>query len=310
MAKKSSNNAVKKLDKQIKDLENSIKEDKSETLPVLDKKKIEEEMKKTVTTKSNKKGKFEKKENSNKQKKTKENKKSSNIRENIIVNDKKYKKKMKNNRPIRDTIVAVDSNKKKVDNTKTIDKEKIKEELELKKDAKEDIPVEEGLTSDETVKLKKLEEQMRTLYDRVNDVVNDLDYDDSGVFDIDLLSEEIEKSNIDNNQKKKYKFKNLKFNKINEKISDIGGETINKISDISSETVNKISSKLNVSNDVSLNKIGEKITDVSNDTFNKINEKINEASDDSLSRVAYWLFLIFMGLFILFIIFVVFVSTF
>ena len=137
---------------------------------------------------------------------------------------------MKNNRPIRDTIVAVDSNKKKVDNTKTIDKEKIKEELELKKDAKEDIPVEEGLTSDETVKLKKLEEQMRTLYDRVNDVVNDLDYDDSGVFDIDLLSEEIEKSNIDNNQKKKYKFKNLKFNKINEKISDIGGETINKIS--------------------------------------------------------------------------------
>ena len=42
MAKKSSNNAVKKLDKQIKDLENSIKEDKSETLPVLDKKKIEE----------------------------------------------------------------------------------------------------------------------------------------------------------------------------------------------------------------------------------------------------------------------------
>ena len=264
MAKKSSNNAVKKLDKQIKDLENSIKEDKSETLPVLDKKKIEEEMKKTVTTKSNKKGKFEKKENSNKQKKSKENKKSSNIRENNIVNDKK---KMKNNRHIRDTIVAVDSNKKKVDNTKTIDKEKIKEELELKKDAKEDIPVEEGLTSDETVKLKKLEEQMRTLYDRVNDVVNDLDYDDSGVFDIDLLSEEIEKSNIDNNQKKKYKFKNLKFNKINEKISDIGGETINKISDISSDAVNKISSKLNVSNDVSLNKIGEKITDVSNDTF-------------------------------------------
>ena len=129
----------------------------------------------------------------------------------------------------RDTIVAVDSNKKKVDNTKTIDKEKIKEELELKKDAKEDIPVEEGLTSDETVKLKNIEEQMKTLYDRVNDVVNDLDYDDSGVFDIDLLSEEIEKSNIDNNQKKKYKFKNLKFNKINEKISDIGGEAINKI---------------------------------------------------------------------------------
>lgn len=295
MAKKSSNNAVKKLDKQIKDLENSIKEDKSETLPVLDKKKIEEEMKKPVTTKSNKKGKFEKKENSNKQKKSKENKKSSNIREDIIVNDKKYKKKMKNNRPIRDTIVAVDSNKKKVDNTKTIDKEKIKEELELKKDAKEDIPVEEGLTSDETVKLKNIEEQMKTLYDRVNDVVNDLDYDDSGVFDIDLLSEEIEKSNIDNNQKKKYKFKNLKFNKI---------------SDISSEAVNKISSKLNVSNDVSLNKIGEKITDVSNDTFNKINEKINEANDDSLGRVAYWLFLIFMGLFVLFIIFVIFVSTF
>ena len=46
MAKKSSNNAVKKLDKQIKDLENSIKEDKSETLPVLDKKKIEEEQNK------------------------------------------------------------------------------------------------------------------------------------------------------------------------------------------------------------------------------------------------------------------------
>ena len=44
MAKKSSNNAVKKLDKQIKDLENSIKEDKSETLPVLDKKKIEEKL--------------------------------------------------------------------------------------------------------------------------------------------------------------------------------------------------------------------------------------------------------------------------
>ena len=45
------------------------------------------------------------------------------------MNKRQYKKKMKNNRPIRDTIVAVDSNKKKVDNTKTIDKEKIKEEL-------------------------------------------------------------------------------------------------------------------------------------------------------------------------------------
>ena len=44
--------------------------------------------------------------------------------------------------------------------------------------------------------------------------------------------------------------------------------------------------------------------------FNKINEKINEANDDSLGRVAYWLFLVFMGLFILFIIFVIFVSTF
>ena len=85
MAKKSSNNAVKKLDKQIKDLENSIKEEKTETLPVLDKKKIEEEMKKPVTKKSNKKGKFEKKENSNKQKKNKEKIREKNLIKFFII---------------------------------------------------------------------------------------------------------------------------------------------------------------------------------------------------------------------------------
>ena len=79
---------------------------------------------------------------------------TSKLRENIIVDSKKYKKESKQ---IRDNIV-------------TIPEKKVKEK---NNNAKEIITKEEGLSSEETIKFRKLENEMHSLYDKVNDVVDD-----------------------------------------------------------------------------------------------------------------------------------------
>mgnify|MGYP004466311147 CR=1 FL=1 len=141
MAKKSSTNAVDKINEQIKDLEKSKKKiDKDDdVIPVFDRKKLNDEIKKKSSNSKNK--------NSYK----KSNKK---IRDNVIVNDKKYKNNDKDNDKtiIRDKIITVDSKKKNIDKLKSENKNNSK----LKK--------EEGLTEEETLKLKNLEEEMRDLY--------------------------------------------------------------------------------------------------------------------------------------------------
>lgn len=146
MAKKSSTNAVDKINEQIKDLEKSKKKiDKDDdVIPVFDRKKLNDEIKKKSSNSKNK--------NSYK----KSNKTNKKIRDNVIVNDKKYKNINKDNDAdktiIRDKIITVDSKKKNIDKLKSENKNNSK----LKK--------EEGLTEEETLKLKNLEEEMRDLY--------------------------------------------------------------------------------------------------------------------------------------------------
>lgn len=146
MAKKSSTNAVDKINEQIKDLEKSKKKiDKDDdVIPVFDRKKLNDEIKKKSSNSKDK--------NSYK----KSNKTNKKIRDNVIVNDKKYKNNDKDNDNdktiIRDKIITVDSKKKNIDKLKSENKNNSK----LKK--------EEGLTEEETLKLKNLEEEMRDLY--------------------------------------------------------------------------------------------------------------------------------------------------
>ena len=132
MAKKSSTNAVDKINEQIKDLEKSKKKiDKDDdVIPVFDRKKLNDEIKKKSSNSKNK--------NSYK----KSNKK---IRDNVIVNDKKYKNNDKDNDKtiIRDKIITVDSKKKNIDKLKSENKNNSK----LKK--------EEGLTEEEKEIFKK-----------------------------------------------------------------------------------------------------------------------------------------------------------
>ena len=144
MAKKSSTNAVDKINEQIKDLEKSKKKiDKDDdVIPVFDRKKLNDEVKKKSSNSKDK--------NSYK----KSNKTNKKIRDNVIVNDKKYKNIDKDNDKtmIRDKIITVDSKKKNIDKLKSENKNSSK----LKK--------EEGLTEEETFKLKNLEDEMRNLY--------------------------------------------------------------------------------------------------------------------------------------------------
>ncbi len=144
MAKKSSTNAVDKINEQIKDLEKSKKKKyrDDDVIPVFDREKLNEEIKKKS---SNSIGKKTYKNGS------KSNKK---IRDSVIVNDKKYKNDDKDNDKtiIRDKIVTVDSKKKNIDKLKSENKNSSK------------IKKEEGLTEEETIKLKNLEEEMRDLY--------------------------------------------------------------------------------------------------------------------------------------------------
>lgn len=80
------------------------------------------------------------------------NKELNNVRDKVIINDKKYHK-AKNNKPVRDNIVVAPSSKKKV-----------KEKEQTKKDI------------EQTKKFKMFENNMKSLYDKVDDVYNDVTY--------------------------------------------------------------------------------------------------------------------------------------
>ena len=142
MPKSVYNNSVDKLNKQIKSLESQDKsfnkyKDIKEEVPVLNRKDF--------TNKYPKKSTKNEKYNKNK------------IRDNIIVDNKKYKKESK---PIHDKIITIPDKK---------EKSIPKKEAINKKDK------EEGLSSEETIKFRKLENEMHSLYDKVNDVVDDIE---------------------------------------------------------------------------------------------------------------------------------------
>lgn len=185
MPKSVYNNSVDKLNKQIKSLENQDKsfnkyKDIKEEVPVLNRKDF--------TNKYPKKSTKNEKYNKNK------------IRDNIIVDNKKYKKESK---PIHDKIITIPDKKEK-----SIPK---KEAINRKEK-------EEGLSSEETIKFRKLENEMHSLYDKVNDVVDDIENTKTIELDQDIIDKAINKTNFEKN-----------ISKISKDIDDIDQENLNKI---------------------------------------------------------------------------------
>lgn len=185
MPKSVYNNSVDKLNKQIKSLENQDKsfnkyKDIKEEVPVLNRKDF--------TNKYPKKSTKNEKYNKNK------------IRDNIIVDNKKYKKESK---PIHDKIITIPDKKEK-----SIPK---KEAINRKEK-------EEGLSSEETIKFRKLENEMHSLYDKVNDVVDDIENTKTIELDQDIIDKAINKTNFEKN-----------ISKISKDIDDIDQDNLNKI---------------------------------------------------------------------------------
>ncbi len=185
MPKSVYNNSVDKLNKQIKSLENQDKsfnkyKDIKEEVPVLNRKDF--------TNKYPKKSTKNEKYNKNK------------IRDNIIVDNKKYKKESK---PIHDKIITIPDKK---------EKSIPKKEAINKKDK------EEGLSSEETIKFRKLENEMHSLYDKVNDVVDDIENTKTIELDQDIIDKAINKTNFEKN-----------ISKISKDIDDIDQDNLNKI---------------------------------------------------------------------------------
>ena len=185
MPKSVQNNSVDKLYKQIKSLESQDKsfnkyKDIKEEVPVLNRKDF--------TNKYPKKSTKNEKYNKNK------------IRDNIIVDNKKYKKESK---PIHDKIITIPDKK---------EKSIPKKEAINKKDK------EEGLSSEETIKFRKLENEMHSLYDKVNDVVDDIENTKTIELDQDIIDKAINKTNFEKN-----------ISKISKDIDDIDQENLNKI---------------------------------------------------------------------------------
>ncbi len=185
MPKSVYNNSVDKLNKQIKSLESQDKsfnkyKDIKEEVPVLNRKDF--------TNKYPKKSTKNEKYNKNK------------IRDNIIVDNKKYKKESK---PIHDKIITIPDKKEK-----SIPK---KEAINRKEK-------EEGLSSEETIKFRKLENEMHSLYDKVNDVVDDIENTKTIELDQDIIDKAINKTNFEKN-----------ISKISKDIDDIDQDNLNKI---------------------------------------------------------------------------------
>lgn len=185
MPKSVYNNSVDKLNKQIKSLESQDKsfnkyKDIKEEVPVLNRKDF--------TNKYPKKSTKNEKYNKNK------------IRDNIIVDNKKYKKESK---PIHDKIITIPDKK---------EKSIPKKEAINRKDK------EEGLSSEETIKFGKLENEMHSLYDKVNDVVDDIENTKTIELDQDIIDKAINKTNFEKN-----------ISKISKDIDDIDQDNLNKI---------------------------------------------------------------------------------
>ena len=185
MPKSVYNNSVDKLNKQIKSLESQDKsfnkyKDIKEEVPVLNRKDF--------TNKYPKKSTKNEKYNKNK------------IRDNIIVDNKKYKKESK---PIHDKIITIPDKKEKSISKKEAINRKEKEE---------------GLSSEETIKFRKLENEMHSLYDKVNDVVDDIENTKTIELDQDIIDKAINKTNFEKN-----------ISKISKDIDDIDQDNLNKI---------------------------------------------------------------------------------
>ena len=227
-AKKSSSNAVSKIDKQIKELEKSIsKPEEKENIPIMNKKEIDKIIKDTSKKSST---------NSKKEqivvvegKKTNAKKKTTKKKETIVAPSRPKttnSKKKKNTKKKENIIVAPEKKKqiKKPPYKKPIIKEKVididsKEDevipVKEKEEVKEDIikPIEGTVLTKEEKKEDKekitsFENKIRTLYDRVNDVIEDIEYTkEINIVDNLVVADTIDKS------KREEKINLFEFNK-------------------------------------------------------------------------------------------------
>ena len=189
MAKKSSSNAIKKLDEQIKALTPEIEK---EALPILNKKEIDSKAKevveKTPTKKKTHKKSTTKKTTAKKTTSTKT--KSSTKKTTTKSKTSKAGTKKSTTRKKTTTKPVV---KKEELKAREITAEEVKRVVEKNKDSKYN----KKELSEATLKMKKFEKHFRNLYDRVNDVVEDIDYVKTVNTTEDVVISDIEKRKDD-----------------------------------------------------------------------------------------------------------------
>ena len=159
VAKKSSSNAIKKIDKQLDNLEKKNK-DKVEEVAEISKKELQEKVKEATTPKKT----------TSTKKKTTTTKKTTPKKEAIVVEERPEVTEI----PTPVVIVVERPEEKEPEEAITeIEVEEPKEVVEEPEEKKEEKEEEPG---ESTKKLTQLEDEMRSLYDRVNDVVDDITF--------------------------------------------------------------------------------------------------------------------------------------
>ena len=163
-SKKSSSNAIKKLDKQIKDL--TVEKEVEEKI---NKKDLEQAVKKATTPKKS----TTKKANSSTKKKTTAKKSTAKktTTKNKTTSKKTATKKTTTKKNVKKEAVVAPEREKKV-TAREITAEEVKKVVEKNKNSKYN----KKQLSESTMKMKKLERHMRSLYDKVSSVVEDIDY--------------------------------------------------------------------------------------------------------------------------------------
>lgn len=135
MAKKSSNNAIKKIDEQISNLESKEKVEKKESVPIINKKDIDKALIKTQISKNT----ISKKTNV----KDKNNNHKSNLKEYTVSKNSNLIPKSSQKSNLKEYTVSLDNN----------------------------------LSFESNQKYQQLENKLKSLYDTVDDIVSDLEFE-------------------------------------------------------------------------------------------------------------------------------------
>lgn len=190
MAKKSSSNAIKKLDEQIKTLTPEIEK---EALPILNKKEIDSKAKEVVEKTPTKKKTLKKSTTKKTTAKKTTSTKTKSSTKKTTTKSKASKTGAKKSTTRKKTTTKPAVEKKEELKAREITAEEVKKVVEKNKDSKYN----KKELSEATLKMKKFEKHFRNLYDRVNDVVEDIDYVKTVNTTEDVVISDIEKRKDD-----------------------------------------------------------------------------------------------------------------